>query len=169
MNDIEPDHNPTNEYHILCVLVIYYIVHFYNYDHDDEIKCINPEYCFFIKRRVWRYQRGNQNPCIEEEQTTQGSKEKVQMDKQRSIKCTHKTKDRVTRTSLKIRGELRCSGRVSSSCSTIGTCPVNLVTNPVIKSWMRKGQRSVYNKWNISVVICDTDNPQRSTKSLWWL
>ena len=40
------------------------------------------------------------------EQTPHGQKEKVQMDKQRSIKNTHKTKDRVTRTPLKIRGEL---------------------------------------------------------------
>ena len=46
-------------------------------------------------RRVWRYQRGNQNPYIEEEQTTQWPKEKVQKDKQRSTKYTHKTKDRV--------------------------------------------------------------------------
>jgi len=29
---------------------------------------------------------------------------------------TQKTKDRVTRTPLKTKGELRCSGRVSSSC-----------------------------------------------------
>jgi hypothetical protein len=35
-------------------------------------------------RRVWKYQRGNQNPYIEEEQTTQWPKEKVQKDKQRS-------------------------------------------------------------------------------------
>jgi len=49
-------------------------------------------------RRVWRYQRGTQNPYIEEEQTTQWwQKEKVQKDKQRSTKHTHKTKDRVTR------------------------------------------------------------------------
>jgi hypothetical protein len=40
-------------------------------------------------RRVWRYQRGNQNPYIEEEQTTQWPKEKVQRDKQRSTKHTH--------------------------------------------------------------------------------
>jgi hypothetical protein len=33
------------------------------------------------KKRVWRYQKGNQNPCIEEEQTTQWPKEKVQKDK----------------------------------------------------------------------------------------
>jgi len=38
---------------------------------------------------------GNQNPYIEEEQTTQWQKEKVQKDK-RSTKHTHKTKDRVT-------------------------------------------------------------------------
>ena len=47
-------------------------------------------------RRVWRYQKGNQNPYIEEEQTTQGPKEKVQKDKQLSTKHTHKTIDRVT-------------------------------------------------------------------------
>jgi hypothetical protein len=82
--------------------------------------------------RVWRYQRGNQNPYIEEDQTTQWPKEKVQNDKQRSTKHTHKTKDRVTRTQLKTGGELRCFGRVSSSCFTSGTHRVNLVTNPVI-------------------------------------
>ena len=57
---------------------------------------------------------------IEEEQTAQWSKEKVQKDKQRSTKHTYKTKDRVTRTPSKTGGELRCSGRVSSSCSTSG-------------------------------------------------
>ena len=39
-----------------------------------------------------RYQRGNQNLYIEEEQTTQWPKEKVQTDKQRYTKHTHKTK-----------------------------------------------------------------------------
>jgi hypothetical protein len=76
---------------------------------------------------------GNQNPYIEEEQTTQWPKEKIQKDKQRSTKHTYKTKYRVTRTPLKTGGELRCSGRVSSSCSTSGTRRVNLVTNPVIR------------------------------------
>ena len=47
--------------------------------------------------------------------------------KQQSTKHIHKTKDRVTRTHLKSRGEPRCSGRVSSSCSTSGT-RVNLDT-----------------------------------------
>ena len=81
--------------------------------------------------RVLRYQRGNQNPYIEEEQTTQWPKEKVQKDKQRSTKHTHKTKDGVTRTPLKTGGELMCSGRVSSSCSTSDTRCVNLATNPM--------------------------------------
>jgi hypothetical protein len=36
---------------------------------------------------------GNQNPYIEEEQITQWPKEKVQMDKQRSTKIMHTTKD----------------------------------------------------------------------------
>ena len=69
---------------------------------------------------------------IEEEKTTQRPKEKVQKDKQRSTKHTYKTKDQVTRTPLKTGGELRCFGRVGSSCSTSGTRRVNLVTNPVI-------------------------------------
>ena len=51
-------------------------------------------------RRVGRYQRGNQNPYIEEEQITQWPKEKVQKYKQRSTKHTHKADHRVTRTLL---------------------------------------------------------------------
>jgi hypothetical protein len=48
--------------------------------------------------RVWRYQRGNQNPFIEEEQTTQLPKEKVQKDKQWSTRHIHQTKDQVRQT-----------------------------------------------------------------------
>jgi hypothetical protein len=59
-----------------------------------------PRPASIIVWKVWRYQRGNQNPYIEE-QTTQLPKEKVQKDKQRSTKHKHKTKDRVTRTLLK--------------------------------------------------------------------
>ena len=61
---------------------------------------------FLCIRRVWRHQRGNHNPYIEEEQTTLWPKEKVQKDKQQ--KHAYKTKDRVTRTPLKTGGELRC-------------------------------------------------------------
>ena len=38
----------------------------------------------------------------------------------------------ITRTSLKTGGQIRCSGGVSSSCSTSGTRRVTLVTNPVV-------------------------------------
>ena len=56
--------------------------------------------CTYILKRIWRYQRDNQNPYIEEEQTAQWPIENVQKDKERSTKHTHKTKDRVTRTPL---------------------------------------------------------------------
>ena len=97
----------------------------------------------WIIKRVWRYQSGNQNPYIEEEQTTQWSKEKVQKDKQRSTKHKYETKDRVTRTPLKTGGELMCSGRVRISCSTSDTHRVNLVTNPLI-SHERGKDREVF-------------------------
>ena len=46
-------------------------------------------------------------------------------------KNTQKTKDRATRIPFKTGGELRCSGKVSSSCSTYSTRRVTLVTNLV--------------------------------------
>ena len=70
-----------------------------------------------IIKRVWRYQRGNHNPYIKEEQTTEWQKEIGQKDKQRSTKHIYKIKDRVTWTPPKTWGELRCSGRFSSSYS----------------------------------------------------
>ena len=81
----------------------------------------------YIVKRVWRYQRGNQNLQIEEEQTTQWLKEKGQKDKQRSTKHKHKTKDRETRTPLKTGGKLMWSGKVGSSCSASGTRRFNVV------------------------------------------
>ena len=56
--------------------------------------------CFGQKGRVWKYQRGNHNPYIEEEQATQWPKLKVQKDTQRSTKHKYTTNDRVTRTPL---------------------------------------------------------------------
>jgi len=60
-----------------------------------------------------------------------------------------------TKTSKK-RCDLGCSGRVCSCCSISGT---RCATNPVIKTWTRKGSDCDYDKRNISVVICDTDIP----------
>ena len=107
--------------------------------------------------RLWYLQEEFENTkgvISIEEQTTQWTKEKVQKDKQPSTKHTYKTKDRVTRTPLRSVCEPGCSSRVSSY-------------KPGDKSWMRKGPDDDYNKWNISVVICNTDILQPSTKS-WW-
>ena len=65
---------------------------------------------------------------IQKDRQHNGKKKK---DKQRSTKHTHKTKDRVTRTSPKTGGERRCSGMVRNSSSTSGTRRIDLVTNPV--------------------------------------
>jgi hypothetical protein len=54
-----------------------------------------------VRKESLKIPKGNQYPYIEEEQTTQWPKEKVQKDKQRSTKNTHKTKDPVTQTPLK--------------------------------------------------------------------
>jgi hypothetical protein len=64
---------------------------------NEPLKAI-PSYVYF--RMIHWFQMGI-IPYIEEEQTTQWPKEKVQKDKQRSTKNTYKTKDRVTRTPLK--------------------------------------------------------------------
>jgi hypothetical protein len=60
-----------------------------------------------------------------------------------SFLSSYKTKDGVTRTPLKTVGELRCFGRVNSSCSNSDTRRVNLVTNPVI-SHERGKNREVF-------------------------
>ena len=103
---------------------------------NNKQQVINPLLFIFIKykKSLKIPKGGNQNPYIEEEQTTQWPKEKVQKDEQQSTKHTHKTKDRVTRTPIKTGVELRCSGRIGSSCSTSGARRVNLVTNPVISN-----------------------------------
>jgi hypothetical protein len=72
-------------------------------------------------------------------QTSQWRKEKEQKDKQRSTKHTHTTKDRVTRTSLKTGGELRCSGMVGRYCSTNVTHRVNLDPHPVLSHECKVG------------------------------
>jgi hypothetical protein len=82
------------------------------------------------------------------------------MNKQRSTKHTYKTKDRVT--PLKTGGELRCSGRVGSSCSTSDTLRVNLVTNPVISHERGKDRRvfttSGTYSWSIVTQIFHNDH-----------
>ena len=116
--------------------------------------------------RAWRYQRDNQKPYIEEEQTAQWPKEKEQKDKQRSTKYTYKTNDRITRIPLKTGGELRWSGRIGSSWSTSGTRRVNLVTNPVISREWGNDRKCLRQVEHIHGHF-DTYISKRSTKS-WW-
>ena len=107
---------------------------FYEIDSHPRKSVLNTTTCDRVYQscrvvwRVWRYIR-EIRICISKKNRQHNDQKKK--DKQRSTKCTHKTKDWVTRTPLKTRGELRCSSMVSSSCSTSGTCHVNLVTNPV--------------------------------------
>ena len=63
-------------------------------------------------RRVWRYQSGNQNPYIEEEDNTMAKRKSTKG--QTTIYKTYiYNKDRVTQTPLKAGDELRCSGSQS--------------------------------------------------------
>ena len=77
-------------------------------------------------------------------------------------------KVRVSRTPLKTRGELRCSGRVKSSCSTIGTRRVDLVTNPVINHEWGKDRKvfTTSGTYPGSVVIFHSGKPSHSGDNL---
>ena len=102
-------------YYMLCERRIW------RYHHLYPIKDILYYYILCV-RRVWRYQRSNQNPYIDK-RTTQLPKEKVQKNKQRSTKHTHKLKS-ITNP-ITTGGELRCSGRVDSSWSLPYGCSNN--------------------------------------------
>jgi len=102
-------------------------------------------YCSSIVfRRIWRYQREVIRIRKSKKDRERNDKKKTNKktnNKQQSIKHTHKTKDRVTRTPLKTWGERRCSGKVGSSCYTSATRRANLVTNPVIShEWGKTGK-----------------------------
>ena len=90
-----------------------------------QYKSFKQSLCIYMKT-IWRYQRGNQNPLIDERQTKLFPKEKVQSDNDLQT-TTQKSKYWGTRTPLKP----NCSGRISSSCLTSSTRRVILVTNPV--------------------------------------
>jgi hypothetical protein len=97
---------------------------------------------------------------------------KIQKDKQRSTKNTHKTKDRVTRIPLKTGGQLRCSRRVSRSCSISGTRRVNPVTNPVISHEWGKDREVLTTSgtypWSFVTQIFHNPQPGQVLESLWF-
>ena len=78
-----------------------------------------------------------------------------------------KTKDREIPTPLKTRGKLRCSWRVSSTCSISGTRRVTLATSPVISHEWGKEQIVITTNgsypWSgVSQIFCN-----RYSKSRW--
>jgi hypothetical protein len=84
-------------------------------DDGPGYSCINIRVCFvdFMNQCLHtRYVSNDNNDFIGH------LHHRAKKDKNRSTKHTHKTKNQVTWTQLKTGGELRCSGRVSSSCST---------------------------------------------------
>jgi hypothetical protein len=81
------------------------------------------------------------------------------------MELTNVESNTVTRTPLKTGGELRSSGRVSSSCSTSDTRRVNQVTNPVI-SHERGKDREVFTTsrtypWSFVTQIFHNGQPSR--------
>jgi hypothetical protein len=82
-----------------------------------------------LLRRDWRYQREVIRICKSKKNRQHNAQKKSTKGQTTIYKIyAYETKDRVTRTPLKTGGELMCSGRVSSSCSTSGTRRVNLVS-----------------------------------------
>jgi hypothetical protein len=104
-------------------------------------------WCGLLKR-VWRYKGVNRIRKSKQNRQHNGQKKK---DKQQSTKHTNKTKDRITQTPLKTGGELRCSGRVSNSCSTSSTIHVNLVTNPLTSQEQAKDQEVLFVWWCVEI------------------
>ena len=121
---------------IVGISIISWCSHCWCNDHRswkcDQFPSLHCIYCTYIYnvRRVWRFQR-------EVIRILKSKKDRQHNGKRKKYKRTNndlqnlqiKLKDRVTRTPLKTGGELMCSRRVSSSCSTSGTHRVNLVTN----------------------------------------
>jgi hypothetical protein len=80
---------------------------------------------------VWRYQRGHQKLQIDG-RTTQWSKEKKDKRSNNDLQnITQEIKDRTTRTPLITGGEVRCSGRTSSSCPGVKSGALEGLATPV--------------------------------------
>jgi hypothetical protein len=101
--------------------------------------------------------------CISKKNRQHNGQKKKYERTNNDLQNTKKTTDRVTRTPLKTGGELRCFGKVSSSCSTSGTCRINLVTNPVISHEWEK-DREVFSTsgtypWSCVIQIFHSGQP----------
>ena len=130
-----------------------------NYQLAMSMECVSEwsnMYTCGLLFKILKIPKGEIRIRVSKNRQHNGQKKKVQT-------TIYKTKDRVTRTPLNSGGELRCSGRVSSSCSTSGTRRVNLVTNPVI-SGARGKDRKVFTTsrtypWSFVTQIFHNDQP----------
>jgi len=86
-----------------------------------------PASILYYSKKIWRYQKGNQNSTSKKNR--QWTMTKIKMINNDLKKTTQNSNDGTT---LKNTGELRCNGKGIKSCSTCGTRGVILVTNQVI-------------------------------------
>jgi hypothetical protein len=95
-----------------------------DHDHDGHLYNVNDDLSYqwvsWVREKSLKiskgqsesvYRRRTDNTMVKRQKNRQhnSQKKRDKKNKQRSTKHAHKTKDRVTRTSLKTRGELRCS------------------------------------------------------------
>ena len=117
----------------------------------------NIDYCpasiLYYSKKIWRYQKGNQNS-------------KSKKNRQWTI-----TKSKMINsndgTTLKNTGELRCNGNGIRSCSTCGTRGVILVTNQVIShEWGKDrnvSKKKVVYMWSFVKQIFCSSLPSQSS------
>jgi hypothetical protein len=107
----------------LCIIVFHTVCYYVSIIFRKEIK------------EEFEDTKGVIRICESKDRQHNGQKKKDKNDKQWSTKYYTKTKVRVTRTPLTTGGELRCSGRVSSSCSNVWTRPICICKHHVIGEW----------------------------------
>jgi hypothetical protein len=112
-----------------------------------------------LVRRVWRCQRSKSKSVNQGRTDNTMAKRKKTKGQTTIYKTLHrKLKIEQHRTSLKTGVELMCSGRMQFLLHEWHMFRYSSYKVDD-KSWMRKGPGSAYDKWNISVVICDTYVP----------
>ena len=114
-------------------------------------------------RRVWRYQWGIRN-----RRRTDNNVVKLKRTyKQRSTKHYTENKKSINTNPIENRGwsEVLRKGRQFLLHKWHPSCCSRYKHD--YKSWMRKWLVRAYEKWNLYVVICDTDILYRLTKSCW--
>ena len=122
--------------------------------------------CRSVLRKVWRYQMATRSV----NRRTDNTMPKIKRRKgQRMIYKTLHRKIKIEQHEHEPdwnRGELRCSGRVSSSCSTSSTLCVTVVTNPVINhEWGQDDRIVITTNWTYPwSFVTQTDNTNQNKK-----